>query len=241
MARIDLLEKLAQHKLKHAAEADKVLREAKRILNAEAFRGKNILNNLQGYAKLTEVLDEEVLDENFVFTLAQIKAIAITYRLRFVKSECYKFEYPYESVLRIDHLNLTHRKNLKGFKVLATADFFKIEGNKDHALLFAPTDHGNFYLVHKWGQPLSSFRKIKSWPIKNIETLFLSVMIFTFIVTMSLPTYLITLDRKATYWCNYRIGIYFHLLIFFMGFTTYFAFAFSRGLSSMNWDRDRDF
>jgi hypothetical protein len=241
MARIDLLEKLAKHKLKNAAEADRVLSEAKRILNAEAFRGKNILSNLKGYAKLTEVLEEDVLDEKNIFTLAQIRAIAINYRLRFVKSECYKFEYPYESVLKIDYLNQTHHKNLKGFKVLASADFFKKEKNKDHALLFAPTDHGNYYLVHKWGEPYPAFRKYKTWPLRNIEPLFLTVMIFTLIVTMSLPTYLITLDRKATYWCHYRIGIYFHLLIFFMGFTTYFAFAFSRGLSVMNWDRDRDF
>ena len=241
MARVDLLEKLAKHKLKSAVETDKILQEANRILNAEAFRGKNILDNLKGYAKLSEVLEEENLEATNIYTLSQIKVIAMQYRLRFIDSKCYKFDYPYQTILKIDHYNEKYKKTLKGFKVLATSDFFSKEDNKDCTLLFAPTDQGNYFLIHKWGQTLHPLRKYYCLPIKNIETLFITIMVFTFIVTMSLPTYLITLDRKATYWCGYRAGVYVHLLIFFMGFTTYFTFTFSRGLSSMNWDRDKDF
>jgi hypothetical protein len=93
--------------------------------------------------------------------------------------------------------------------------------------------------VHQWGEPLKWHRKYVNWPLRNIENLFITLLVFTGIVTLSLPTYLITLDRKATYWCGYRIGVFFHLLIFFMGFTVYFTFAFSRNLGTSVWDSEQ--
>lgn len=241
MKRIDISNELARHRIKSAEASEKILSDAKRILHAEAFRGKNILNNLKHYSKLSEVLNEDDVDGLNVFSMEQIKEIALTYRLRFIDSQCYKYDFPYECILKLDHLNLTHQKNIKGMKLLGTDKFFKTKGNEDIAVLFAPTDQGNYYLVHQWGKPLHPLRKLSSWPFRNIENLFISLMIFTLIVTLCLPTYLITLDRKATYWCGYRAGVFFHLLIFFMGFTTYFTFAFSRNLGTMMWNRERDF
>ncbi len=107
--------------------------------------------------------------------------------------------------------------------------------------MFVPTNLGNYYLVHEWGKALKWYRKFLSWPMRNIETLFVTIIVATFIITMILPTSLITLDRKATYWCAYRIGIFFHLFIFNMGVTAYITFAFSKNLSSSNWNADKDF
>jgi len=238
---VDLLVKLAKCKEKKSREAEQVIHEVNRILNKDLYSEKNILNNLKHYNKLNELINEEEVDETLVFKLSEIKEIALTYRLRFADSQCYRFEFPYESVLKIEYLDSVFNKSLKGFKVLSTGGFFKDEKNTDSALLFAPTSSGNYYLVHKWGKELKWYRKYINWPLKNIENLFISLLVLTLIVAISLPISWITYDSSVPYWCNYRIGIFFHLFIFNMGFTAYFTFAFGRNLGTMNWNSDKDF
>lgn len=241
MKGVNIQKQLCICRLKIRREEDKLIHEVDRILHNSAFNKKNVLNNLKNYSQAFEVVDEEDVDMDLIFTISEIKEIAIKYRLRFIDSQCYKYEFPYESVLKIDYLNLTHKKSLKGFKILSTTKFFTDKSNNDNALLFAPTNGGNFYLIHTWGRELKSNRAFLKWPLKNIETLFVTLIVITFIITMCLPTYLITLDRKATYWCAYRIGIFFHLFIFNMGVTAYVTFAFSKNLSSSIWDNDKEF
>jgi hypothetical protein len=238
MSRVDLLVKLTRCKEKKEKDADMVLQEVNRILNKELYTEKNILHNLKNYNKLVEVINEDEVDESLVFKISEIKDIALTYRLRFVDSQCYKHDFPYESVLKIEHLNATYKKSLKGFKVLSTGKFFRDKNSRDSALLFAPTNLGNYYLVHQWGEPLKWHRKYVNWPLNNIENLFVTLILTTLVITMCLPTYLITLDRKATYWCAYRIGIFFHLLIFNMGVTAYITFAFSKNLGTSIWNSE---
>lgn len=241
MKRVDIQKELCVCRLKIRREEDRLIHEVDRLLHNSTFNKKNVLDNLKNYSQAFEVVDEEDVDQELIFTTAEIKNIAIKYRLRFIDSQCYRHEFPYESVLKIDHLNLTHKKSLKGFKVLSTSRFFTEKTNTDNALLFVPTNAGNYYLIHRWGKELKASRAFLKWPLKNIETLFVSLILITFIITMCLPTYLITLDRKATYWCAYRIGIFFHLFIFNMGVTAYVTFAFSKNLSSSIWDNDKDF
>jgi len=241
MNRVDLLIQLKKCKEKNTKESDAIISEVNRILHKDLYSEKNVLNNLKHYNRSFELIDEEDVDKNQIFKLSEIKKLAIKYRLRFLDSQCCKSDFPYESVLKIEHINSEYKKSLKGFKVLSTGNFFKSPKNEDNALLFAPTNLGNYYLIHKWGKSLKWHRKFFSWPLRNIETLFLTIIIVTFIITMSLPTYLITLDRKATYWCAYRIGIFFHLFIFNMGVTAYVTFAFSKNLSSSIWNINKDF
>lgn len=218
-----------------------MIQEVNRILHQDLYSEKNILSNLRNYNALFELVNEEEVDKTLVFKSSQIKEVAVKNRLKFLDSQSYKFEIPYEAVLKIEHLNLTQHKNLNGFKILSTSDFFKKEGITDSAALFAPTHLGNYYLIHQWGEDLKWNRKLLNWPLRNIENLFVSIVVATLIITLCLPTYLITLDRTATYWCGYRIGVFFHLLIFNLGVTTYIAFAFTKNLSSSIWNSDKDF
>jgi hypothetical protein len=143
-------------------------------------------------------------------------------------------------VLKIKALNQLQGKNLDGFKILSKAEAFKKKVNgSQHYLLFAPTVHGKFYLLHEWGKPLSWLHKLKSFPLRSFETLSLSLLTLTFITTISLPTHLITLDRDATYWCMYRFPVFFHLLIFYSGFTTYALFGFNKPFSGSVWENDK--
>jgi hypothetical protein len=90
--------------------------------------------------------------------------------------------------------------------------------------------------VHSWGNELKWYKKYAYFPLRTFETLFATIALFTLLVDLILPVELITLDRSAPYWCGYRIATYFHLLIFFSGFTAYTTFAFHFNFSKSNWN-----
>ena len=241
MSSVDLLKQLNKCRQKSLKQGDEVISEVNKILNRDLYSEKNVLDNLKHYNKSFEYIDEEDVDQSKIFKETEIKKLALKYRLRFLNSQCCKSDFPYESVLKIEHINSVHKKSLNGFKVLSTYKFFNQTKNKDNALLFAPTNHGNYYLIHEWGSGLNWHREYLSWPIKNIETLFVTLILSTLIIAVSLPTSLITYDSKAPYWCAYRIGIFFHLIIFNMGVTAYVTFAFGKNLTSSIWNSERNF
>lgn len=241
MKRVDIENELARFKTKTRSKEDDLLNEANRILNTDLFSEKKILNNLKQYANSFEVVDEDDVDSKLIFNAGEIKKIALDYRLKFIDSQYFKPEIPYEAILKIKHINLNYRKELKGFKILAPLEAFKEDGLKHPSILFAPTNLGNYYIIHKWGDAFKWHRKITSWPLKNFDHLFGAVLIYTLIVTLSIPTPLITLDATATYWCGYRAAAFMHLLIFHCGVTAYITFAFGKNLSSITWNHYRDF
>jgi hypothetical protein len=232
---------LQQERNKLRTVEDELIRETRRILYNDLLTEKKILSYLTQYNQSFELIDEEEVDKQLIFTEAEIRQTAVKFRLKFLNSKKYKPEIPYEAVLKIKQLNETYRKELKEFRVLSFPETFKGKFSNESAVLFALTNHNNYYLVHKWGNDIHWFRKIRYWPLRSLENLVLTVMAFTLIVTLSLPTALITLDPKATYWCGYRLATYFHLFIFFSGFTAFYAFAFTKNFSGSIWNRTSDF
>lgn len=219
---------------------DQLLSETRRILTNDLLSYKKILQNLGHYKNISEVLEEEEVNSENIYTLAEIREMAIHHRLKFLDSKFYKPEIPYEAVLGIKHLNNHFHKELQHFKVLTDNSSFRSSNDKTRAALFIKTNHDNYYLLHEWGQPLPMSRKLISWPLRSFEAMAVTVIFFTLLITLLLPTNLITLDHKATYWCGYRMGTFFHLLIFFSGFTAYFTITFARNFSNAIWNRRND-
>jgi hypothetical protein len=237
----DVKIQLARLRRKNRTDGEQLVHEAKRILNNDLFTETKILENLKHYNTSFGVLDEEDLDPSHIFTLEEIKQVAVMYRLKFLESNFYKPEIPYEAVLKIKHLNESFGKEIKTFSILAHPTAFRIRERNDESLLFVRTNHDNFYLVHRWGKEFKSMRKIENFPFRNFETLALTVVAVTLLITAILPTRFITLDSKATYWCGYRAAAFFHLLIFNLGMTIYFTFAFGKNFSSSTWNKVKDF
>ena len=237
MRKISISEQLHNKRINTAKQEDKIIDEVNKILNRDLFHEKKILNHLQLYNKSFELLDEEDDHGYDVFDTKTIKDIAINYRLRFVDSQHYKKDIPYEAVLKIKHLNSAFKKDLKGFKIMATSNSFKTKNADQSVLIFAPTNHGNYCLIHQWGSDLKWNRKATSWPMKKFETLFCTIAFVSMILAISLPTRLIWLPEHSDYWGMYRVGAFMHILIFNMGFTTYAVFAFGKNFSSSNWKR----
>jgi hypothetical protein len=232
---------LRKKKNKTSKREDQVISEVYRILNRDLFHEKNILDNLKLYNKSFELIDEEDVGNSDIFHTKTIKEIAIQYRLKFIDSQHYKKEIPYEAILKIKHLNSIYKKDLKNFKILAPPSDFHKNKPDSSLLLFAPTYHGNYHLIHKWGNELKWYRKISSWPMRKFETLFITVAIISLIIAVSMPTRLIWLPEKADYWGAYRVGAFLHILIFNMGVTAYITFTFGRNFSSSNWNNNQDF
>lgn len=228
-------------KQKLATPEDIVINEVKRILNNDLFHEKKILSHLTIYNKSFELIDEEDVEQQKIYNLNTIKRIASQYRLKFLDSQHLKKEIPYEAVLMIKDLNKTYRKDLKNFKILAPPENFKSTTNNVSLLLFAPTNHGNYYLVHQWGHELKWHRKLSVWPMKRFENLFITLAIISAILAVSLPTRLIWLPQHAEYWGMYRLGAFFHIFIFSMGVTAYITFAFGKNFSSSTWNSVQDF
>lgn len=234
--RINIHDELVKIRSKTRREEDYLIDEVHRILNMSLVQETNVLNNLKFYNKTFELLDDEQLDDDFIFKPDEIKSICTKYRLRFLDSKYFNNDVPVEAIIRIKSLNVAYAKDLKGFKILAATKTFRGKDPDGPALLFIPTINGNYYLAHSWGKEFSWFRKLSAFPMRNFETLFVSIALITLAITLALPTHLITLDKDATYWCGYRIATFFHILIFNSGVTAYFTFAFNKNFSGSCWD-----
>ena len=124
----------------------------------------------------------DALDFDKIFHIDSIKKLCINYRLRFLDTHLFKGEYPRELYSIIPNLENDHKIQLKDFKIMAPSKLFRLK-TKEDPLLFVPIGNGYYYLVHKWGDDLKSYRKILVWPFKNINTL-----IFTSIILSLLST-----------------------------------------------------
>jgi hypothetical protein len=237
----DIREELIRNRDKSRKENDFVLDEVHRILAESSFTEKHILDNLRQYNRTFTLLDEEGLDKTFVFKEADIKRECIGFRLKFLDSRHYKPEVPYEAILKISHLNSLQKKDLQDFKILGKSGAFKNKDVPSPLLLFAPTVYGNYYLVHAWGCKLKWYQKIKALPLRNFEVLLCTVALIALTVTMSLPTWLITLDHEATYWCGYRVAAFLHLFIFFSGMTAYLLVGFNKNFNGSVWRSEKEF
>lgn len=227
---------LIKFRNKQRKQEDILIDEVKNILSSDLIKENKILNNLKFYNQSFEYISEPDVNSDLIFSLEEIKVICTKFRLRFIDSQYYKNEFPYEAILKIKDINSSKRKELKHFKILAPVEAFKNSAENYPCLLFAQTINGNFYLIHTWGKELKWYKKMVLFPLRNFDSLFVSVAVFTLLVDISLPVELITLDRSAPYWCGYRIATYFHLFIFFSGFTAYTIFAFFKNFSNISWN-----
>jgi len=241
LKKIDIKDRLSQLSNKTRNSGEVLVSEAKRILDQDLFTERKILENLVKYNQSHELADEESLDKDLIFSINEIKQICVQYRLKFLDSKSFKAPIPYEAILKVKHLNNKFDKQLKEFKILAPYEFFAKKEAEASGLLFVKTNHDNYYLVHQWGNKIHWYRKMRFWPLRCFENLFLSIILITFVIAVSLPIELITLDRKADYWSGYRAAAFFHILIFNMGVSAYITFAFSKNFSSTIWNREHDF
>lgn len=210
---------------------DAVLAKAHSLLKAEALKYNTAL-----FETKDEWVSERDLNPEYIYSVANIKALALTYRLSFISGKRLKTQLPDIITFKIEHYNLTQQKRISNVYVLTLAKHLKDLSNPRETLAFIKTEQGQYFLIHAWGKPYSKFRHWLSWPLKSGECFAVSILVGTMAVALALPTAWITLDTEATYWSGYRLGTFFHLLIFNSGFAVFSWLAFTRGFTKSNWD-----
>ncbi|WP_274475798.1 hypothetical protein [Mangrovimonas aestuarii] len=219
---VDITSKLKKHRNKQLG-GKAILNMVKAYLDEDLKHDTQIHNTLEkGSKNETNTFDLDLLDSDRIFHIDSIKKICITYRLRFLDSSLFKGDYPYEAIKEIKRLEVKHNIKLHGFKIVAPSKLFKLE-NYDDPLLFAPIGNGYYFLIHHWGNELNKWRKWLMLPFKNLDTLIVSALLTTLLLTLCVP------------WSVYDSGketSQFLLVFFFMfkivGFIIIF-FGISRG------------
>ena len=110
------------------------------------------------------------LDRDKIFHIDSIKKLCIKYRLRFLDTNLFKGKYPEELFNIIPALEIKHNSKFKNFKIIAPSKLFILKSRED-PLLFVPIGNNYYYLIHKWGRDLKTYRKFLFWPLKNLNTL----------------------------------------------------------------------
>jgi hypothetical protein len=143
----------------------------------------------------------------------------------------FKNQLPTDATNQIQSLEAEHDTHLDGFKIMAPSVLFRLE-KTDDPLLFVPLGNGYYYLIHKWGNDLSPFRRLLVWPFKNIWNLLLLILGMSFIVTELTPMALFTKSPDAsTYW----------MLLFFVfkaiaSIVLFYGFALGKNFNPAIWN-----
>lgn len=183
---INLQTELLEIRNKQIAE-NQILEQVSEILMENAVRRTEILKAIGSGGDVSENhLEFDLLETDRIFHLDQIRKICVDYRLRFLGSKYFKGGIPEEAITQVRILEDRHATNLGGFRIVAPSKTFRLKNFND-PLLLAPIGNGYYYLVHKWGNDLNSWRKIWVWPFRNLITFTLMIIAVSFLVTWLTP------------------------------------------------------
>ena len=231
IARTNVEDRLRKHRSKDISKSD-LLAEVKNILDLDDHKDESVYNKLQSQEGISQnSLNIDLLDTDRIYHVEHIKAICIDYRLRFLDSELFKGSIPYEAIMKIKALNKEHGIELSGFKIMAPSKLFKLE-NADDPLLFAPIGNDYYYLIHKWGNDLSPFRKLAVLPFKNFENLMMLTVLVSLIASFFVPKGLFSIGTS---------GVQFLLIFLFMfksvaAVVLYYGFAAGKNFNTAIWN-----
>ncbi|MFD1064276.1 hypothetical protein ACFQ1Q_13555 [Winogradskyella litorisediminis] len=229
--RTNIEEKLQRLKLKTSSEIS-VLDSVRAILDADNKKEDRILSTIDsGKSKYSNDFEFDLLKTENIYHINQIKSICIDYRLRFLDSKYFKGKLPYEAITKIKALEKEHNTELSGFKIIAPSKLFKLE-NADDPLLFAPIGNGYFYLIHKWGNDLSPFRKLLMWPYKGFGNLIFAVFVLSLLATALFPEGIFSNKPNST-----QAGmIFFFIFKSVAAMVIYYGFAAGKNFNYAIWN-----
>lgn len=231
LKKTNIEERLQQLKAKQKNEED-ILKAVQDILDKDNQKDAEILKTLSSSNHtFSNDFNFDLLESGKIYHIDQIKDICIDYRLRFLDSKYFKGELPYEAISKIKGLEKNHNTTLDGFKIIAPSKMFKLE-NADDPLLFAPIGNGYYYLIHKWGNDLSPFRKLLMWPYKSFGNLIITTILVSLLATGLFPEGVFSNEPNAT-----QAGmIFFFIFKSIAAIVIYYGFAAGKNFNTAIWD-----
>lgn len=229
--RTHIPEKILRFRNKRIPEAV-LLKQIREIFEEEDLKEEKILQNIQADSEDFESNDFnfDLLETEKIYHLADIERMCIDYRLRFLNTNIFKGDLPYEAVSKIKDLEKAHQTELKGFKIMAPAKLFKLK-NADDPLLFAPMGNEYYYLIHSWGKDLHPFRKLIMWPFRHFENFIVFLLVVSLFFTFLVPEGLFSKEPTTSEF----IMVYFFMFKWMAGLAIFYGFKMGKNFSSAIW------
>ena len=179
--------------------------------------------------------DVNKLDTDKIYHIENIKSLCIDYRLRFLDLKYFKGEIPDEGIKKINSFKASHGSLISNFKIMAPSKMFRLK-NYDDPLLFINLGNNYFYLIHKWGNDLSPFRKLLMWPFKNILNLIVFMIILSLFLTEITPAGLFSKSASVSS---------FFMIFFFMfkavaSIFIFYGFSLGKNFNKYIWNNKYD-
>ncbi len=212
-----------------------ILRAFKKMLAEQDQLDDAVINRIFGAESEIYNLSWQNIDCEKVFHIDEIKRLCTEYRLRFLDSRHFKGEIPYEAIAKIKMLQRSEGVELRSFKILAPAPMFNLQKKDSDPLLFIPLGNNRFYLIHKWGNDLSPFRKWVVLPFRSFKSLIATVALFALAIVMAIPdsVYMGPYDQSAG---ALRVIFFFYLFIAFSALTLLYGFSRVKNFNSVLWN-----
>ena len=196
-------------------------------LHSELIKSKRISK-----IKIDLDYNPDKIDSNRLFHIDQIRKICIDYRLRFLDFNFFKGGVPDEAYTKLKEFELNHPDLDLNIKMMAPTKLFQLE-NYDDPLMFVSLGNNYYYLIHKWGNDMSYFRKMFMWPFKNIYNILVYIAIISLFFTTFVP------DGIFFYKNNPEIQFFVVFLFMFKSLAAifiYFGFAMGKNFNENIWN-----
>ena len=196
-------------------------------LHSELIKSKRISK-----IKIDLDYNPDKIDSNRLFHVDQIRKICIDYRLRFLDFNFFKGGVPDEAYTRLKEFELNHPDLDLNIKMMAPTKLFQLE-NYDDPLMFVSLGNNYYYMIHKWGNDMSYFRKMFMWPFKNIYNILVYIAIISLFFTTFVP------DGIFFYKNNPEIQFFVVFLFMFKSLAAifiYFGFAMGKNFNENIWN-----
>ena len=196
-------------------------------LHSELIKSKRISK-----IKIDLDYNPDKIDSNRLFHVDQIRKICIDYRLRFLDFNFFKGGVPDEAYTKLKEFELNHPDLDINIKMMAPTKLFQLE-NYDDPLMFVSLGNNYYYMIHKWGNDMSYFRKLFMWPFKNIYNILIYIAIISLLFTSFVP------DGIFFYKNNPEIQFFVVFLFMFKSLAAifiYFGFAMGKNFNENIWN-----
>lgn len=228
-------------KEKEQAASDALLNSARKLLNEETEKEAAIKNTLHHYTAdepvLPILIDIKGEDQKHLFSTEEIKAVCVKYRLRFLDSQLFKNEIPYEALVKVKEFEKKNNCKLSAFKILAPKEAFALSDRNKDPLLFAEVFPNKYYLIHQWGNDLAWYKGILAYPLRNFFTFFHSILVLALLLALIIPPGFLVRNEAL-----YKDILYYRVYFFAwssiaMFFTCiYLGFSFYKNFSETDWN-----
>jgi hypothetical protein len=227
---IDIQDELVKTRQKHAQLVYSLKQQVDAALKKGVEVDDFILKRLKTAPKPGKWnINPELLDKNKLFSVDDIKDVCIEYRLRFLDSKYFKMEeLPYDAVIAIKNLEKELGKEITHMKIVASAKYFKLEDVHKDPLLFAEVDENNYYLIHKWGNDFSWYKKWLSFPFRSVWSLLLTLIVIGLPLSFIIPAIVFHNPEDVSYYQMLYLAaftVYTLFTMVFGGFTFYKKFS----------------